>query len=33
MGVEKEEIKLVGAGEEDAENKVRWRQMIHCGTP
>ena len=25
--------KLVGVREEDAEDRVRWRQMIHCGDP
>ena len=25
--------KLVGLREEDAEDRVRWRRMIHCGDP
>ena len=29
MGLEKEDMKLVGVREEDRENRVRWRQVIH----
>ena len=29
----KEDMKLVGVGEEDAEDGVRWRRMIRCGDP
>lgn len=32
--VVREEVKLVGVGEEDAEDKrVRWRDVIGCGPP
>ena len=31
MDVVKEEMKLVGVREEDAEDRVRWRKMIRCG--
>ena len=31
MDVVKDNMKLVGVREEDAEDKVRWRQMIGCG--
>ena len=33
MNVVKEDMKLVGVREEDAEDRVRWRQMIHRGDP
>ena len=33
MDVVKEDMKLVGVREEDAEDRVRWRQMICCGVP
>ena len=29
----KQDMKLVGAKEEHAEDRVRWRQMIRCGNP
>ena len=32
MDVVKEDMKLVGVKEE-AEDRVRWRLMIHCGDP
>ena len=28
-----EDMKLVDVREEDAEDRVRWRQMICCGNP
>ena len=31
MDVVKEDMKFDGVRKEDAENRVRWRQMIHCG--
>lgn len=31
MDIVKEDMKLVGVREEDAEKRVRWRQVIHCG--
>ncbi|KAF3699483.1 hypothetical protein EXN66_Car015170 [Channa argus] len=31
MDVVREDMKLVGVSEEDAEDRVRWRHMIHCG--
>ena len=33
MDVVKENMKLVGVREEDAEDRVRWRWMIRCGDP
>lgn len=33
MDVVKEDMKVVGAREEDAEDRVRWRQLIRCGDP
>ncbi|KAF7647373.1 hypothetical protein LDENG_00173260 [Lucifuga dentata] len=33
MDVVKEDMKLVGVREEEAEDRVRWRQMIGCGDP
>ena len=33
MDVEKEDMKLVGVTEEDAENRVRWRQIIQWVAP
>ena len=33
MDVVKEDMKLVGVTEEEAQNRVRWRQMIRCGDP
>ncbi|KAF7645083.1 hypothetical protein LDENG_00132800 [Lucifuga dentata] len=33
MDVVKEDMKLVGVREEEAEDRVRWRQMIRCGDP
>ena len=30
--VEKGDMKL-GVTEEEAQGRVRWRQMIHCGNP
>ncbi|KAF7658937.1 hypothetical protein LDENG_00005840 [Lucifuga dentata] len=33
MDVVKEDMKLVGMREEEAEDRVRWRQMIRCGDP
>ena len=29
----KEDMKLVGVREKDAEDRVRWRQMIRCDDP
>ena len=29
----KEDMKLVGVREEEAEDRVRWGQMIRCGDP
>ena len=29
----KEDMKLVGVREEDAQDRVRWRQLIRCGDP
>ncbi|KAK2896145.1 hypothetical protein Q8A73_015633 [Channa argus] len=31
MDVVREDMKLVGVSEEDAEDRVRWRHMIRCG--
>ena len=31
MDVRKEDMKLVGVREEDAEDRVIWRQMTRCG--
>ena len=31
MDVVKEDMKVVGVREEDAEDRVRWRQPIRCG--
>ncbi|KAF3697499.1 hypothetical protein EXN66_Car013179 [Channa argus] len=31
MDVVREDMKLVGVREEDAEDRVRWRHMIRCG--
>ncbi|KAF3701774.1 hypothetical protein EXN66_Car017462 [Channa argus] len=31
--VVREDMKLVGVREEDAEDRVRWRHMSHCGDP
>ncbi|KAK2875054.1 hypothetical protein Q8A73_024333, partial [Channa argus] len=33
MDVVREDMKLVGVREEDAEDRVRWRHMIRCGDP
>ncbi|KAF7651093.1 hypothetical protein LDENG_00116160 [Lucifuga dentata] len=33
MDVVKEDMKLVGVREEEAEDRVRWKQMIRCGDP
>ncbi|KAK3542667.1 hypothetical protein QTP86_032413 [Hemibagrus guttatus] len=33
MGVINEDMKLVGARVEDAEDRDRWREMIRCGDP
>lgn len=33
MDVLKEDMKVVGMAEENAEDMVRWRQMIRCGDP
>ena len=33
IDVVKENMKLAGMREEDAEDRVRWRLMIHCGDP
>ncbi|KAF7659468.1 hypothetical protein LDENG_00297190 [Lucifuga dentata] len=33
MDAVKEDMKLVGVREEEAEDRVRWRQMIRCGDP
>jgi hypothetical protein len=33
MEVVKEDMKAVGLRKEDAENRVRWRQLIRCGDP
>ena len=33
MDVVKEGMKLAGVREEDAEDRVRWGQMIRCGDP
>ncbi|KAF7667879.1 hypothetical protein LDENG_00044320 [Lucifuga dentata] len=33
MDVVKEDMKLAGVREEEAEDRVRWRQMIRCGDP
>ena len=32
MDVEKGDMKLVAVTEEDAEDRVRWREMICCQT-
>lgn len=29
----REDMKVVGVRKEDAEDKVRWRQLIRCGDP
>ena len=31
MDIVKENMKIVGVREDDAEDRVRWRQMICCG--
>lgn len=31
MDVMKEDMQMAGVTEEDARNRVRWRQMICCG--
>lgn len=31
MDLVKQNMKLVGVREEEAENRFRWRQMIRCG--
>ena len=28
-----EDMKLVGVRKKEADDRVRWRQMIHCGDP
>ncbi|PME06485.1 hypothetical protein A8A06_13560 [Escherichia coli] len=33
MDVVKEDMQRVGVREEDARDRVRWRQMIRCGDP
>ena len=33
MDVVKEDMKVVGAREQDAEDRVRWRTLIGCGDP
>lgn len=33
MDVEEEDVKVVGVREEDAEDRVRWRQLIRSGDP
>ena len=33
MDVVKEDMKVVGVKEKEAEDRVRWRQMIRCGDP
>lgn len=33
MDVVQEDLQMVAVTEEDASDKVRWRQMIHCGNP
>ena len=33
MDVVKEDMKLAGVREEEAEDRVRWRQMTRCGDP
>lgn len=33
MAVVKEDMKLTGVRLEDAEDRSKWRQMIHCGVP
>ena len=33
MDVVKEDMKVVGVKEEEAEDSVRWRQIILCGYP
>ncbi|KAF7641470.1 hypothetical protein LDENG_00280470 [Lucifuga dentata] len=33
MDAVKEDMKLVDVREEEAEDRVRWRQMICCGDP
>ena len=33
VNVVKEEMKLVDVREDEAEDRVRWRQMTHCGDP
>ena len=32
-GLVKEDVKLVDVREEDAEERVRWRQVIYCVDP
>lgn len=32
MDVAKEDTKVIGVREEDAEERVRWKQKIRCGT-
>lgn len=29
----KQDLKLVGVKAKDAEVRIKWRQMIHCGNP
>ena len=31
MDVVREDMQIVGVTEEDAEDRKRWRRMIHCG--
>lgn len=33
MDVVKEDMKVFGVREEEAEDRVRWRQINHCGDP
>ncbi|OKP64685.1 hypothetical protein A8A03_01925 [Escherichia coli] len=33
LDVVKEDMRIVGVGEEDTEDRVEWRQMIRCGDP
>lgn len=33
MDVVKENMQRTGVAEEDVRDKVRWKQMIHCGDP
>lgn len=30
MDVVKEDMKLIGLRKEDAEDRLKWRQIIHC---